>query len=80
MKKKFQMSKTVTMLITFFMTIQIFGQERTNLFTSTSRAEIGFDQKQSEKLDKMVANPIYLSHFFVEVNKLIQVQKMDQFM
>lgn len=75
MKKKFQMSKTVTMLIAFFITIQLFGQERTNLFTSTSRAEIGFDRMQSEKLNNMIANPIYLSHFFVEVNELIQVQE-----
>ncbi len=75
MKKKFQLSKLVTMFIALFMTIQLVGQETTNLFKNVSKSKIGFDLKQSEKLDKMIENPIYLSHFFVEVNDLIEVQE-----
>ena len=75
MKTRFQIRKAATLIIAFFLSIQLFSQERVNLFNNTSRTEIGFTQEQSEKLDRMIANPIYLSHYFIEVNELIQVQE-----
>jgi len=74
MKKNQILGKTVIILIGIFITFQSFGQRIENLFSSTTRAEIGFTLEQSEKLDRMIANPIYLNHFFVKVNKLSEIQ------
>lgn len=66
--------KEIIFIITIFISVQSFGQrERGNLFTSTTRAEIGFTLEQSIKLDSMIANPIYSNHFFVKVNNLSEV-------
>lgn len=74
MKKHLILGKTVIFIIAIFITVQSFGQrERDNLFTATTRAEIGFTTEQSNKLDIMLVNPIYSNHFFVKVNNLSDV-------
>lgn len=74
MKKHLILGKTVIFIIAIFITVQSFGQrERDNLFTATTRAEIGFTTEQSNKLDIMLVNPIYSNHFFVKVNDLSDV-------
>lgn len=50
------------------------------LFEYASRGEISFSQKQSQKVDRMINNPIYLSHHFVKVNNLIDVQNNGEIM
>ena len=50
-------------------------KEQLSLFNNITRSEIGFTQLQSKKLDRMIANPIYLSHYFVSVNDLIMLQE-----
>jgi hypothetical protein len=74
MKKHLILGKTVIFIIAIFITVQSFGQrERDNLFNVTTRAEIGFTSEQSNKLDRMIANPNYSNHFFVKVNNLSDV-------
>ncbi|MFT6338748.1 MAG: hypothetical protein ACJATI_005525 [Halioglobus sp.] len=70
-------------LIVFMLSAQAFisAQDSKNaLFEYTSRGEISFSQEQSQKVDRMINNPIYLSHHFVKVNNLIDVQNNGEIM
>lgn len=59
----------------FFLVNPIFGQNTEMLFSNTTRDAIGFTGEQSIKLNNMIANPIYLDHFFLKVNELAEIQE-----
>jgi hypothetical protein len=65
----------VLVTLFLFVCINMNAQQRTYLFNQKSRIDLGLNSQQSDKLDTMLNNDIYLNHFFVEVKSLVQIHE-----
>jgi hypothetical protein len=52
-----------------------YSQTQPVLFSSSTREALALTDQQATKLDTMIQNPIYLGHFFVQVNALAGIQE-----
>lgn len=50
--------------------IQVSAQRRMDLITYTHRENIGFSTIQIEKLNKIISNPLYIAHYYVQITEL----------
>jgi hypothetical protein len=71
------MKSNILMLVVLFLfvCINMNAQQRTYLFNQKSRIDLGLNSQQSDKLDTMLNNDIYLNHFFVEINSLVEIHE-----
>ncbi len=52
-----------------------YAQTELGLFTTITRSSLELNNFQSEKLDRMIQNPIYSNYYFVSVNNVAQIQQ-----
>lgn len=55
--------------------IQMFSQKESVIFNYVLRSDLQIPDTQSEKADRMIANPVYSEYYFVEINDIKEVQQ-----
>lgn len=75
MRRRFQILRMLVVMVILLFNSQMYGQDKEGLFAPATRSDIAFSKQQSEKLDRIIANPIYLSHHFLKVKELHKVQE-----
>jgi hypothetical protein len=58
-------------ILCFWFAPQLQAQQQSDLIHYKKRTEIGFDSAQEQKLDRIISNPLYKAHYYVNFQDLI---------